>query len=157
MNQPIHDSPDDAMPGPLGEAVAFVRSQPAPPDAMRHTVTTAAGWGDSPPPRALPSHRTRYLVALGGIAAAACVVAGIVVFDAMDRRDRHVAGGNPTAPIGPGPSTASRPSVANFYMPVPLTHPVVAEAAPVFVTIGPAEPAMLGARVTHADLLAGMD
>jgi DNA-binding beta-propeller fold protein YncE len=152
MNQPTHDTfrdGDDALTAPLGEAVAFIRSQPGPPYAMRRAVETAAAWGESPPPGFSRVRRIRIAAAaLTGLAA--CVAVGIVIYALPDGAKSTVAGGNPTTAAATAPAT----SINRFFQPTPLTHPVVAERATVFVTVGPAQPALLGARVAHADILA---
>ena len=153
MNQHKLDSAaaddDDALGGPLGDAVAFIRAQPAPPEAMRRTVATAAAWGEAPPPgvfRVVGWGRAAAVACL-----AACVVLGVVTYRALPRRPVVVIGGNPTEP----PAAASQPADMTFYQPMPLTQAAVAEGAPVLITFGPDEPMALGARVPHGLLRGG--
>lgn len=150
MSQQAEDRSGDTLTGPLNEAAAFVRAQPAPREVMRRTVETAAGWADAPPPGAFP-HRWLRITAVVAAVAATLVITVVGVLTALDHRPPIVAGGNPTPPAVPDSS------VAAFYMPMPVTHPVVAEAAPVFVTIGPEQPTRLGARVEHDDIRVDTD
>jgi hypothetical protein len=137
MNEPRDITIGD---DPCDRAVAAVLAEPVPREALERTMDAALQWETTAVPMSRPFRRRASWLAF---AAAVTVTAAAIAVVVTPAHGPHDSGTTPPA------------GVVTFFEPGPATAPIVAEAAPIIVMIGPARPVTLGEEVSHQEIHRG--
>lgn len=137
----------------LDRAISALLSLPMPAaDALQRAIRTAVSW-ETGVVVSRSWTRRRWSIALAAaISAAAVVVIGCVLLmsgpadqPAQVNADEEVKG-------EPAKEAAAKQAKTRFFEPVAMTNPVVADAAPIMICIGPEKPVKLGEVVPHVNI-----
>ncbi|MBC7854183.1 MAG: hypothetical protein IAF94_12180 [Pirellulaceae bacterium] len=136
----------------IDRAIGAVLSFPMPVDALQRMIETAASW-ETASPVSLPRAYRRWSIALvaSGVAVAV-MVAGIVYLNSGSTNQP-----GQVSAVKEEKGEPAKPAPQVFHEPVPMTGPVMADAAPTVACIGPEKPTKLGQVVAHAEINKGLD
>ena len=157
MNHNVPVPADDPLQDAVDQAISATISKPIPQESLDRTLGAAMAW--DPAPRVVP-RRLRYS-RIRSLAAALLLVAviGLSVFGWIRVRERASPAIDSTRDSDSFAQRESETSEARqaltFFEPRPVTAPIVADAASIFVCVGPDSAVEFGQLVPHRAIVHG--